>query len=112
MARRQMAHSRVARWISERMEERDWNQLTVAHHCGISHGYLNTILHRGRLPTDDKIERLALAFGVASKEPLVLLYADRIERVLATAPPRVAQHLRPAQSAVDRVTRGLRRPKR
>ena len=78
--------TRLAKWLEAEMAERGWTQMDVGAKSRMTQGYVNGILRAGRLPDDTAVARIARAFHVDPDDILTLVYLDRVERLLESAP--------------------------
>ena len=78
--------TRLAKWLEAEMAARDWTQLDVAAKARMTQGYVSRILRTGAMVDDQTVQRIAGAFGEDCEDLLTLVYLDRIERLLESAP--------------------------
>lgn len=78
--------TRLAHWLEAEMAGRDWTQVEVAGKARMTQSYVSRILRTGAMADDHTAHRLARAFDAEPDDILTLVYLDRIERLLESAP--------------------------
>lgn len=91
-----LLRTRFARWLEAKLAEHDWSQLTLASRARVNQGYINQALRTGRLPADPAARKIAKALHTDPDDVLDLIYLDRVEHVLLTAPSTTRKRFRDA----------------